>query len=169
MIYVVLFPLLISENASTNVVQKKNIAGSKKFIMVDGIMICIETDESDNLLKHFGNQMMKTAKEFIEKFPDLAIDNFGKQSDTKMTNHKLHLRLDRQKIFPKYETDWGNYQIQINSELITKNKKNPKTSLAVVLFETGYTYPKDVVKTAFKISLEKNRQVYVTVTLECDE
>ena len=118
--------------------------------------------------------MLKTAKEFIEKFPDLAIDNFGKQSDTEMTNQTLHLRLDRQKIIPKYDTYWGNYQIQINSQLMTKNKKNPKTSLAAVLFETGYTYPKDVVKTAFQISLEKNRQVYVyvsviTVNLECDE
>ena len=46
----VFFTLLISENVSTNIVLKKTIEGYKKFIMVDG-MICIETDESDNLLK----------------------------------------------------------------------------------------------------------------------
>ncbi len=111
--------------------------------------------------------MLKVASSFIDNFPDISVDNFGKQSDTLKTN--LHFRLDRQKITPKYDTSWGNHQIQINSQVMTKNKKNPTTSLAAVFFEIGYTYPKDVVKTAFQISLKENRQVYVTVNLECDE
>ena len=112
---------------------KKTIEGYKKFIMVDG-MICIETDESDNLLKDFVKRMLDSSKTFIDKFSDLSVDNFGKQSDTLITNQNLHFRLDRQMITPKYDTSWGNHQIQLNSQLMNKNKKNP-TSREIIKHE----------------------------------
>jgi len=81
-INVVFFPLLILENASTNIVQKKKIEGYKKFIMVDGIMICIATDESDtDICWETEKKMLKIAQSFMDNFPDISFNNFGKQSD----------------------------------------------------------------------------------------
>jgi hypothetical protein len=112
--------------------------------------------------------MQNDVKEFIDTLTDLSVGNFGKQSNTQKTD-RTHFRLDRQSFFSKYNKDWGNFQIQLNSQLVTKNKKNFSTSIAAVIFETGYTFPKDVVRTAFRVSLEENKQVYVTVNLDCDE
>jgi hypothetical protein len=78
----------------------------------------------------------------------------------------LHLRFDRQKIFYRYGKDWGNHQIQLNREAVTKNKRNPNTSIVAVILEGKFTYPKDVMNTAFKESLKRGRQVYVTVNVK---
>jgi hypothetical protein len=98
----------------------------------------------------------------------LAVDDFGKQSKTITPPTKLPFRLDRQKVFFNDGKYWGNHQLQLNKEAVVKNKRNSNTSIPAVILEAKYTYPKNVVKTAFKASLDRGQQVFVTTNFDCE-
>jgi len=150
-------------------VKKDLINGFKKFAVVDGVTICYEAAKGTNVL-HTEGEVQEMGNRFIEDFfPDLPVDNFGKQSRTLISVRKLRLRLDRQKISNRYGKDWGNPQIQLNREAVTKNKRNPNISIAAVILEGNFTYPNDAVNTAFKESLKRGRQVYATLNLDCEQ
>ncbi len=105
--------------------KKDLINGFKKFAVVDGVTICYEAAKGTNVL-HTEGEVQEMGNRFIEDFfPDLPVDNFGKQSRTLISVRKLRLRLDRQKISNRYGKDWGNHQIQLDREAVTKNKEVP--------------------------------------------
>ena len=81
---------------------------------------------------------------------------------------KFQIRLDRQKNFEKFNRDWSIHQLQLNRQLVTKNRKKPYTSIASAEFECGYTYPREIAKRAFEESLQHKKRVYVTVNTDCE-